>query len=92
MGFNVDYTPLFCDNTATLKRIVNDKSSDAMGAKNLAVITKMLQEATSQEHKDIWPFHVTSEENLADIFTKGHLSGANALLSWAASEARQGRD
>ena len=88
MGFNVDYTPLFCDNTATLKRIVNDKSSDAMGAKNLAVITKMLQEATSQEHKDIWPFHVASEENLADIFTKGHLSGANALLSWAASEAR----
>ena len=67
MGFNVDYTLLICDNTATLKRIVNDKSSDAMGAKNLAVITKTLQEATNQEHKDIWPFHVASEEILADI-------------------------
>ena len=32
--------------------------------------------------------YVTSEENLADNVTMRYPSGANALLSWAASEAR----
>jgi hypothetical protein len=54
MGFTIDYTPLICDYTATPERIANDKSSDATGANNLSVISKMLQEVMNQEHRDIW--------------------------------------
>jgi len=87
MGFQVNYAPLFSDNTATLRRIVNDKPSDNLGAKQLAVHTKQVQEAASVGHKDIWPIHVSTEKNVSDIFTKGHLSGADATDRWTQLEA-----
>ena len=87
MGFQVDYSPLFSDNAATLRRIVNDKPSDALGAKQLSVYTKQVQEAATVGHKDIWPFHVLTDKNISDIFTKGHLSGADAADRWTELEA-----
>lgn len=88
MGFTMIYIPLFGDNAAMLKRITNDRACEGYGAKNLSVITKMLQEAASEDHKDIWPFHADSNENVADIFTKGHLSGGNAEDKWEMLESR----
>lgn len=78
MNFSIDYVPLLVDNAATLKRITNDRAADGYGAKHLSISTKMLQETATTEHKDIWPFFVNTLENVADIFTKGHLSGSDA--------------
>lgn len=92
MKFDVDYAPQFCDNAATLKRITNDRASDGFGAKHLSINTKMLQEAASEEHKDMWPFHVDTTENVPDIFTKGHLSGADSDARWSILEQRSRGD
>ena len=53
MGPDMGITPSFCDNPAALKHNVNGKSSDALGAKNLAVMTKVLQEVTNQLQRDM---------------------------------------
>lgn len=92
MGFSPTYSPLFCDNMAMLKRMTNDRACDGFGAKNLSVSTKMLQEAITQNHKDAWPFFVDTNSNVADIFTKGHLAGANAEEKWATLERRSRGD
>ena len=88
MAFTANYSPQFNDNAAMLKRVTNDRASEGYGAKNLSVCTKMLQEATTPEHKDMWPFHIDTDKNIADIFTKGHLSGANADEKWKTLEAQ----
>lgn len=92
MKFDADYAPQFCDNAATLKRITNDRASDGFGAKHLSINTKMLQEAASPEHRDMWPFHVDTTENVPDIFTKGHLSGADSDTRWSVLESRSRGD
>jgi len=56
MGRGMEFTLLSCDNPAALKHIVNGKSSDALGAKNLAVMTTVLQEATNQLQRDMWSY------------------------------------
>ena len=53
LGFDVKYVPLFGDNVQVLRRTVNDMPNDALGAKQLAITTKSLQEAASAEHKTI---------------------------------------
>ena len=90
MGLRQTYTPLFVDNTVTLLRIVNDKKTDVGGAKHLSVLTKSLQEAAtpSDFFSDIWPTYVSTHENVADIFTKGYLSGSDVPERWGVLEAR----
>ena len=88
MGFDTSYVPLMVDNAATLKRVINGRSVDGDGAKDLSVKVKMLQEAASVEHRDIWPFYVNTDDNISDIFTKGALSGQGANEKWAELESR----
>ena len=90
MGLHQKFTPLFVDNTVTLLRIANDKKTDVGGAKHLSVLTKSLQEAAtpSDFFSDIWPTYVSTDENVADIFTKGYLSGRDVPERWQLLEAR----
>lgn len=82
LGFDVKYAPLFGDNVQVLRRTVNDMPNDALGAKQLAITTKSLQEAASTEHKTIWPFYCSTLKNVADSLTKGHLSGKDGESRW----------
>ena len=88
MGFTVDYAPLFSDNAAMLKRITGGRSSEGFGAKHLSISNKTLQEAANTEHRDIWPFYIPTDLNVADIFTKGHLAGKDADKKFTHLEAK----
>ena len=91
MGFDTSFTPLLIDNEATLKRIINGRSVDGDGAKELSVKVKMLQEAATGQ--ELWPFYVSTHDNIADIFTKGTLSGLGATEKWMDLESRaRGRE
>ena len=87
MGFDIKYPPLFSDNMATLGRITNDRPIAVGGAKNLKTIIAQTQEGARADCKDIWPTYVATDENVSDIFTKGHLSGANSEEKWGTLEA-----
>ena len=90
MGFRQRFVPLLIDNAVTLMRIVDNRKTDLGGAKHLSVITRALQEAaTPAEHfSDVWPVYVSTYENVADIFTKGYLSGQEAAERWSILEQR----
>ena len=90
MGFRQRFTPLLIDNAVTLMRIVDNKKTDLGGAKHLSVLTKALQEAATptEYFSDVWPVYVSTYENVADIFTKGYLSGQEAAERWVTLEQR----
>ena len=87
-GFPLKYTPHFIDNDAALRRIPNNRSHDGHGAKNVSVGTKMLQEAVSPDHADIWPMWVNILSNAADMFTKSCLAKDSGGSRWKVLEAR----
>jgi len=91
MGRGMEFTLLSCDNPAALKHIVNGKSSDAPGVKNLAVATMVPQEATNRLQSGIRYSTSPQIRILLTTSPRRHLIGADAILRWAASEA-QGRD
>ena len=88
MGSDMEFTLLSCDDPAALKHNVNGKSSEAPGGEESRCRDNDAAGGDEPNAKSHTVFNVTSEKNLADNVTKGHLNGADALLRWAASEAR----
>ena len=84
IGFGVKWLPLFGDNVQVLSRMVCDKPRDTLGAKQISVLTKQLQEAASNNFEDVWPFYANTHRNVADLLTKGSLKGKDAATKWGA--------
>ena len=78
IGFGVKWFPIFGDNEQVLSRMVSDKPWDMLGAKQISVLTKQLQEAASDGFENVWPFYANTHKNVADIMTKGSLKGKDA--------------
>jgi len=61
---------------------MDNRSGSPAGAKNLAVSIKTLAEAVTPECADIWPVYCNTDNQAADFFTNGYLSGADGVYEF----------
>ena len=72
MGLAQKLSPLFIDNRATIDRMMRNTPTPT--TKHEGIRASWLHEAVMDEEL-VWPFFVATDDNLADIFTKGSVKG-----------------
>jgi len=72
MGIHQSLTPILIDNRATIDRMMRNTPTPT--TKHEGIRSSWLHEAAMDEEV-VWPFFVNTEENIADMFTKGTLKG-----------------
>ena len=91
LGIPTRWVPMMVDNTTAIMYISGSRAPGTSGAKHLGIMSRMLEEAASVENRDIWPVFVSTDENVADILTKGCLSGKDAQSKKAKWEVLEKR-
>lgn len=72
MGFNQKNVPLLIDNKQAIQRILANAPTPA--SKHELIRELWIQEICLK-HEMIWPFYVGTQDNVADILTKGTIKG-----------------
>ena len=77
MGVKQKLSPLFIDNRATIDRMLRNTPTPT--TKHEGIRSSWLHEAVMDE-EIVWPFFVSTENNIADLFTKAILKGGINLV------------
>lgn len=91
VGIPTRWVPMMVDNTTALMYISGSRAPGTSGAKHLGVMSRMLEEAASVEQQEIWPVYCSTHDNVADVLTKGCLSGKDAEFKRAKWEVLEKR-
>ena len=75
IGLGAQYAPLFIDNKQTIQRVMENSPTPA--SKHELIRERWISEICLKE-KLVWPMYVRTDNNIADILTKGKLADGDA--------------